>query len=88
MKILSSILKKIFGYGIMITLFAGGFTFFGYVAALIIGGSTAAAICSFMYDKFMPVIIYITSVTVLLGIVAMYLGGELALTAEGKKKKS
>ena len=87
MKNLSAILKKIFGYGIMITLFAGGFTFFGYVAALIIGGNTATSICGFMYDKFMPIIIYITSVTVLLGLVAMYLGGEMALTAEGKKKK-
>ena len=87
MKKISNIIKKIFGFGIMITLFAGGFTFFGYVAALIIGGDTATAICSFMYDKFIPVIIYITSVTVLLGLVAMYLGGEMALTAEGKKKK-
>ncbi len=87
MKKLSAILKKIFGYGIMITLFAGGFTFFGYIAALIIGGSTAAAICGFIYDKFMPVIVYITSIMVLLGLVAMYLGGEMALTAEGKKKK-
>lgn len=86
MKKLSVILKKVFGYGIMITLFAGGLTFFGFIAALIIGGNMATALCSFMYDKFMPVIIYITSVTVLLGLLAMYLGGEMALTAESKKK--
>lgn len=86
-KKISSVLKKIFGYGIMITLFAGGLTFFGYVAALIIGGDTAGAICSFIYDKFIPVIVYITSILVLLGLVAMYLKGEMALTAESKKKK-
>ncbi len=35
---LSNILKTVFGYGIMIVLFAGGLTFFGYMAALIVGG--------------------------------------------------
>ena len=86
MKKISSVLKTIFGYGIMITLFAGGMTFFGYIAALIIGGSGAEMICSFMYDKLIPIIVYITSVLVLLGLVAMYMGGELALTAKSKNK--
>lgn len=88
MKKISEILKKIFGYGIMITLFAGGLIFFGYVAALIIGGDTAAKICAFITDKYTPVIVYATSLFVLLGLVAMYLGGEMALTAETKKKKN
>lgn len=87
LKKISSVLKKLFGYGIMIMLFAGGLTFFGYVVALIIGGDTAGAICAFIYDKFIPVIVYITSILVLLGLVAMYLNGEMALTAESKKKK-
>ena len=47
-KKLSSILKMIFGYGIMISLFAGGLTFFGYLAALFIGGETATAICVYI----------------------------------------
>ena len=84
-KKISFALKTIFGYGIMLSLFAGGLTFFGYIVALIIGGNTAAAICSFMYDKYIPVVVYTTSITVLLGLVAMYLGGEFALTAEKKK---
>ena len=44
-------LKWIFGYMIMITLFVGGLTFFGYLIALIIGGSNATAICVFIYEK-------------------------------------
>ena len=43
LKKISDVCKIIFGYGIMIVLFAGGLTFFGYVAALIftlIGKST------------------------------------------------
>ena len=86
-KKLSNILKMIFGYGIMISLFAGGLTFFGYVAALIIGGDIATAICVFLYKKIIPVIIYLAVSMVLLGLVAMYLGGEVALTPEKKQAK-
>jgi len=87
LKKISDVLKMIFGYGIMICLFVGGLTFFGYVAALIIGGETATAICVFMYKQLMPVVIYATTILVLLGLVAMYLAGEVALTAGGKGKK-
>ena len=86
-KKLSNVLKTIFGYGIMITLFAGGLTFFGYVAALIIGGSTATAICTVIYKDIVPIIIYTSVIMVLLGLVAMYLAGEVALTPEKQKAK-
>lgn len=86
-KKLSDILKIIFGYGIMITLFAGGLTFFGYVAALIIGGDVATTICTVIYKNIIPVIIYASVILVLLGLVAMYLAGEKALTPEKKHAK-
>ena len=54
--------------------------FFGYVAALIIGGDTAAAICHFLYKQLTPVLIYASSILVLFGLVAMYLSGEIALS--------
>lgn len=84
-KKISAVLKTIFGYGIMICLFAGGLTFFGYVAALIIGGEAAAAICAFIYKTIIPYIIKLSTVMVLLGLVAMYLNGEMALTSNKKK---
>lgn len=84
-KKLSNVLKIIFGYGIMIALFVGGLTFFGYVAALIIGGDVAAAICTFLYKSVIPAIIYLAVSMVLLGLVAMYLSGEVALTPEKKQ---
>ena len=84
MKKIANVCKLIFGYGIMIALFVGGLTFFGYVAALIIGGDTAAAICTFLYKTVIPVIIYLAVIMVLLGLVAMYLNGEVALTPEKK----
>ncbi len=79
-------LKTIFGYGILITLFAGGLTFFGYLAALIIGGDTAAVICAFIYNKFLPIIIYISTSMILLGLLTMYLSGETALTPTKEKR--
>lgn len=85
MKKVSDILKMVFGYGIMITLFAGGLTFFGYVAVLIIGGDTAAVICHFLYKQFLPVVIYATTCCIALGLIAMYLGGEKALTPSKRK---
>ncbi|MBP3427936.1 MAG: hypothetical protein J6M47_06710 [Clostridia bacterium] len=85
MKKLSNALKTVFGWGIMISLFGGGLTFFGYMAALVIGGDTAAAICTFIYKQYIPVLVYMTTLLVLLGLVAMYLGGEMALTG-GKNK--
>ena len=86
-KKISDVIRVIFGYGIMIDLFAGGLTFFGYVAALIIGGDIAAAICAFIYNSIIPVIIYSSVIMVLLGLVAMYLAGEKALTPVKKHAK-
>ena len=65
-KKLSNALKIIFGYGIMIALFAGGLTFFGYLAALFIGGDVATTICTVIYKNIIPVIIYLAVIMVLL----------------------
>ena len=86
-KKISQVLQTIFGYGIMIALFLGGLTFFGYVAALIIGGDAAASICKFIYKDLFPWIIRASTVLVLLGLAAMYLNGEKALTAGKSSKK-
>ena len=88
LKKLSDRLKIIFGYGIMITLFVGGLTFFGYLAALVIGGDTAVLICEIIYKKIIPVMIYISTVMVLFGLLTMYLAGEMALTSSKRKKSS
>ena len=84
LKKISDVFKLIFGYGIMIVLFAGGLTFFGYLAALIIGGDTATAICTWIYKSFVPVIIKTSTILILFGLLTMYLAGEKALTP-GKK---
>jgi len=85
MKKISEICKLVFGYGIMIVLFAGGLTFFGYLAALIVGGDAAVVICDVIYKKIVPVIIYATNILIIMGLLTMYLAGEKALTTSKKK---
>lgn len=84
MKKVAELFKLIFGYGIMIVLFAGGLTFFGYTVALIIGGDTGTAICIWIYKSFIPAIIYASTILILFGLVTMYMAGKKALTP-GKK---
>lgn len=79
-KKLSAILRQVFGWGVLACVLIGGMTFFGYVAALCIGGDAAAAICRFISKDLMPIVIKISSALVLLGIVAIYLSSENALT--------
>lgn len=82
LKKISDVCKLIFGYGIMIVLFAGGLTFFGYVIALIIGGETATNLCTWIYKSFIPVIIYASTILILFGLLTMYMAGEKALTPD------
>lgn len=84
-KKIANFLRVVFGYGIMLCLFAGGLTFLGYLAALIIGGDTATNICVFIYKTIIPIIIKASTILVLLGLVTMYLSGEKALTSNKKK---
>jgi len=88
LKKVSDVFKLIFGYGIEIVLFAGGLTFFGYIAALIVGGETATAMCTWIYKTFIPVIIKASTILILFGLVTMYLAGEKALTPDKHSAKS
>ena len=87
LKKVSDVLKLVFGYGVMITLFVGALSFLGYVVALIIGGETAALICDFVYKVIIKITIYASTVTILIGLLAMYLAGEKALTPSKRAKK-
>lgn len=82
---IAKVLQTIFGYGVMICLFVGGLTFFGYLAAIIIGGNAAANICDFIYNGVFPYLILLSTIMVLIGLAKMYCAGEVALTA-GKAK--
>lgn len=84
---IADIISVIFGYGIMICLIGGGLTFFGYIAALCIGGDTAAMICTVIYKYIYPVLVILSTSMILLGLVRMYILGESDFSGKKKNKK-
>ncbi len=86
LKKIADILQLVFGYGIFVCLFAGGFTFFGYIAAIVIGGEAGEMICEVIYKIIFPVIIKTSTIMVMLGLLVMYLKGERALDVEKRSK--
>lgn len=81
------VLRTIFGWSVMITLLGGGLTMLSYVVALIVGGDLAAKICEITYKEVWPIIIKVTNITIVLGLLAMYINGDKALSPSEKKKK-
>ena len=78
------VLSYVYAVGIFVSLFAGVLLALGYIVAFIIGGETAARICDFLYKVLCPVLVYIATGSVLLGLVKMYIAGEKALTPKKK----
>lgn len=81
------VIRTIFGASVAITLLGGGLTMLCYVVALIVGGDAAAKICEITYKEVWPILIKVTNITIVLGLVAMYINGEKALSPSDKKKK-
>lgn len=81
------VLRFVFGTSVAVTLLGGGLTMLSYVVALIVGGDLAAKICEVTYTQVWPVIIKITNITIVLGLIAMYINGEKALSPSEKKNK-
>ncbi len=85
MKKASDVLLKIFAYGVIACLFAGGLSFVGYFVALIIGGDAATNLCAWVFKTYLPWVIKATSVFTLIGLIGMYLSKQKALTAKVEK---
>ena len=73
MKKASDILLKIFAYGIIACLFAGGLSLVGYLVGLVIGGEAATNLCAWVFKTYLPWVIKATSVFTLIGLIGMYL---------------
>ena len=79
-----AVLKKIFGWGIMISLFAGAMTIFGYIFAFIAGGNLATEVCLALKTYAIPAVTYTSTGMVMFGLLIMYLSGQTALSAKKK----
>lgn len=81
-------LNKIFGFGIYVVLFAGGLAFFGFLIAIMIGGANGESLAKAINIKYFPLIIQISSATIGVGLISMYLGNEQALSLAADKKEA
>lgn len=88
MKKVSQVLYSAFGWGAYIAIFAGAVGFLGFVAALIMGGETGAALAVAIKGSWFPLIIKVASVSVGLGLIGMYCGKEEALSMAADKKEA
>ena len=86
MKKTAEILLKVFAYGMITSLFAGGLSLVGYLAGLVIGGETATALCAWVFKTYLPWVIKATSVFTGIGLLGMYLSKQKALTINSEKK--
>ena len=87
MKKFTELLLKVFAYGIIACLFAGGLSLVGYMAGLIIGGETATSMCAWVFKTYLPWVIKFTSIFTGIGLIAMYLSNQKALTATTEKSQ-
>jgi len=86
MRKFSDICLTIFAAGILLCLFAGGVSALGYIAALIIGGETATALCVWIHKTYFPVVIRTTALMAAIGLLGMYFGKIKAFVLNEKKK--
>lgn len=88
MKRAAECLNKVFGWGIYVCLFAGGLAFFGFLAAIIMGGEGGEALAVMIQKQYFPMVIRVASATIGLGLLSMYLGKEQALSLVSDKKEA
>ena len=82
----ATVLSYVYAVGISISFFVGGVSVLGFVVAIIAGGQTAVDICDFIYKGVYLVIVYMSSVSVLLGLLKMYVAGEKSMVPPKKRK--
>ena len=83
-----SLMEKIFGWGILLTLLAGGLAFLGYLAALAAGGGENGAgmrISLFIQKQYFPAVIVCAVISAAAGLLGMYLNGAEGLSLKEKQ---
>ena len=80
------ILNKIYGAILAISFFAGLLPIIPFIIAIIVGGPIGEAISVFLYKEYYPWVIAAASISVLVGWIAMYVGGKEGFSIKNKSK--
>ena len=86
---LYNVIHKIYGILMTVSFFAGILPLLPFVVALIVGGETGEKIALFLYNDYYKWVILGASVSVLVGLIGLYVSGEegLSVKSVGKKKE-
>lgn len=83
---IANVLNKTYATLMIVSFFAGFLPLIPFIAAIIIGGSTAEAICLFLYNDYYPWVIALASVAVIIGLISMYVSKhDFSVNKKAKK---
>ena len=88
MKAAGKALNKAFGYMVFIALILGGLAFFGFVVCFILGPESGGALGVAIKGQYFPWVIRFGTLTILTGLISMYLNGEEALSLKADKAEA
>ena len=77
---IENLLKIIFSLTLVTAILGGGVIFLMFVMAIIIGGPNGEALATGAADTIMPYFIRLASISVLAGLLSMYIGGKHSLS--------
>ena len=83
-----NVLNKIYGIAILVSLFAGCLPVIPFIIAIIIGGDFGANMSVFIYKQYYPWVAVLASFAVIIGLIAMYIGGKITFKFPKKKSKN
>ncbi len=83
---LYNLFNKLYGITMTVAFFAGIVPLVLFVVAMIIGGSAGETIAVFLYKQVYPWVIALASVSILFGLIAMYIKKEKGLSVDSNKK--
>lgn len=83
-----NVLNKIYGVILLISFFAGIIPLIPFIIAIIIGGDIGEKISLFLYNQYYPFIIAIAAISVVVGLIAMYIGKFYGFSMKKKKDNS
>ncbi len=83
------ILTKAYAIMMFVSFFAGFIPVIPFIAALFIGGNVGSNIYSFFFNDYYPWVIALGSISIVVGLIAMYVGKieDMSLKTMSKEKK-
>ena len=83
------VLNKVYGITMSVAFWGGLLPLIPFIVAIVIGGNTGESISVFLYKQYYPWVIALASISIVIGLIAMYIGGKEALSTRslgGKNK--